>query len=190
MLDKEIELAATLTDPTSWPAANVTTPSTLWDVGGTPIADIATQVTVVKQGALMLPTDFFISLDAWQKLIVNAEVVDRVKHTSADSVTEDAFARLIGVNRVFVMAASKNTAAEGQTAVIADVWTKDAFLLFVDPNPRGPTATFGVTSEFKPLQAGRFPDTSPFFDKVFAMWHYDQLVTNFPSGVFFDGVIS
>jgi len=191
MTDKEQDLAAILTDPTSWPAANVTTPGDLWDTAtGNPADDIVAQMSLVRKGAHRNANFFFIADDAWREVQRNANIIEQVKHTSATSVTTDSFAALIGVENVFVMSATKNSANEGQTDDIDFIWEKDAFLLYNTPNPRGALTFFGVTREFEPMRGFNEPKTDSLFDRVTGRWHYDHLITDFATGVFFDGVIS
>lgn len=189
--NKEIELATVLTDPTSWPAANVTTPANLWDTAtGNPADDIVAQLSTVRKGVQRNANWFFISDDAWRETQRNANVIEQVKHTSASSVTTEAFAALIGVDNVFVMSATQNTANEGQPDVVDFIWTKDAFLLYSVTNPRGALSFFGLTREFEAMRGFNEPKTDSLFDDVTGSWHYDQLITDFGAGVFFDGVIS
>jgi hypothetical protein len=73
-------------------------------------------------------------------LMDNADIVDRIKYTSQESVTEDLLARLFNVDRVLIMAGTYNTAAEGATASYSQVGDRDALALLhaYESRPHGP----------------------------------------------------
>lgn len=191
MEETEQSLATTLTDPTNWPAANVFTPSPLWSAAASdPITDIQLQMSTVRKGIQKNPTDLFIAQDAWDVLVTHTDVRELIKHTRIGQPDTTVVASILGLQRVHILSAVKNTAKEGQTDVEDFVWTKDAFLMFINPNPTGATSLFGVHAEFESLKAGFHPKTDVNFDRVFAMWKYTQLITDFRAAVFFDGVIA
>lgn len=189
--EKEHELADVMTDSASWPAANVTTPGDLWDTAsGDPAGDIIAKRNLVRKGALRKPNHLFISDDAWDAVVLNPNVRAQINPTNSAVVTEEMFASLIGVDKVFVMSAVTLTSNEGQTDVEDFIWTGHAFLLYVNPAPRGAITTFGFTREVKPMRGAPEPKTDTLFDEVTGLWHYDQLFVNFGAGVFFEQVIS
>jgi len=191
MQEKEHELADVMRDPTSWPAANVTTPSNLWDTAaGDPAGDIISQMSLVRKGALRKANLLVVSDDAWVAIQKSENVRTQINPTMSGVVTEELFASLIGVEKVFVMSAVTVATNEGQTDVESFIWTGDTFLLYVNPNLRGAITTFGLTREFKPMRGFNEPKTDSLFDEVTGLWHYDQLFINFAAGVFFDQVIS
>lgn len=189
--EKEHEVADIMTDPASWPAAHVTTPANLWDTAtGDPAADIIQKMGLVRTGANRKANLFVISDDAWTEVQTNPNVRAQINPTASAMVTEEMFATLIGVEKVFVMSAVTVATNEGQTDVESFIWTKDAFLLYVNPQMRGSITSFGATREFKPMRGFTEPKTDSLFDEVTGLWHYDNLFINFRAGVFFDGVIT
>jgi len=65
----------------------------------------------------------------------HTSVIDRVKYTSADSVTEKMLAKLFNIDEVLVGRAIYESAQEGLTSVPAKIWTNSAWLAYVEPSP-------------------------------------------------------
>lgn len=76
-----------------------------------------------------------IAEDVWDVLADHADLVDRVKHTSADAVTPDLLARLLGVRQVVIVGAVKNTALESATASLSAIAAGKIFVAYQDPVP-------------------------------------------------------
>jgi hypothetical protein len=85
----------------------------------------------------------------WDKLIDHPAFIERVKYSQLGSLTTDLLARLVGVDRVIIAAAGKNTAAEGQTDSMSYIWGKDAFLAYIAPRIAPKIVTLGLTYRWK-----------------------------------------
>ena len=112
------------------------TPSPLWDAASsTPIADIETAKTTVLTNTGYVPNTVIMSYKVFSALVDNSDIVDRIKYTSQESVTEDLLARLFGVDRVLIMASTYNTAAEGATASYSQIGDKDVLVCYTPAAP-------------------------------------------------------
>ena len=112
------------------------TPGTLWDAASsTPIADVETAKNTVLTNTGYVPNTVIMSYKVFSALVDNSDIVDRIKYTSQESVTEELLARLFGVDRVLIMAATYNTAAEGATASYSLVGDKDVLVCYTPANP-------------------------------------------------------
>ena len=112
------------------------TPSPLWDAASsTPIADIETAKTTVLTNTGYVPNTVIMSYKVFSALVDNSDIVDRIKYTSQESVTEDLLARLFGVDRVLIMASTYNTAAEGATASYSQIGDKDVLVCYTPGAP-------------------------------------------------------
>ena len=112
------------------------TPGTLWDAASsTPIADVETAKNAVLTNTGYVPNTVIMSYKVFSALVDNSDIVDRIKYTSQESVTEELLARLFGVDRVLMMAATYNTAAEGATASYSLVGDKDVLVCYTPANP-------------------------------------------------------
>lgn len=111
------------------------TPSTLWSASGSdPIGDIETGKNTILSNTGYLANTLVLSYKAYSVLKNHSDFVDRFKYTSAESITPELIARLVEVDRVFVMKGVYNSAAEGASATYAQIGDKDALLCYVAPN--------------------------------------------------------
>lgn len=114
------------------------TPSTLWDVNTSdPLKDIEVGMDSVRSKIGRRPNTAIIGAAAWKSLRIHPDIVDRIKYTSRDAATVELVANLIGVpaNRFFVGGTVENTANEGATATIADIWGKHMLLAYMSLQP-------------------------------------------------------
>lgn len=109
---------------------------TRWsNAASTPIEDIQKQQARVEAASGFLPNKLVINRQVWHDIKQHPDVVDRVKHTSANAVTTDLVAQLMGVDSVLVAAAARNTAAEGLANSGAYIAGDDALLVYAPANP-------------------------------------------------------
>ncbi len=134
LIRQEVEWASAAFTTGVW--GTDATPSTLWSAASsTPIADVETAKNTVLTNTGYVPNTMIMSYKVFSALVDNADIVDRIKYTTQDSVTEDLLARLFNVDRVLVMAGTYNTAAEGATASYSQIGDRDALLCYVPANP-------------------------------------------------------
>ena len=108
------------------------TPSTLWSASGSsPIADVQAGINTVLSNTGYVANTLVMSYAVWSILKNHSDVVDRYKYTSADSITTDLLAKVLGVDRIHVMASTYNSAQEGATASYSQIGDKDALLCYV-----------------------------------------------------------
>lgn len=139
MQNHEIRVTALATDA-SIPTGAATT---AWTTVATavPITDARTAILAVQLACGVPPNVMVISWRRFQSLISCAQIVDRIKYSglqdpNVGAITEAAIASAMGVQRVIVAGAMKDTTNEGQTSVLASVWpdTKVLFAVVADSN--------------------------------------------------------
>ena len=82
------------------------------------------------------PNTLVLGASAFQRLKNNSDVLDRIKYTQQGVVTEQLLAGLLGLDKVLVARAIKNTANEGATASYSRVYETDsALLVYSAPSP-------------------------------------------------------
>ncbi len=143
MLRQEIDWATNYFGTSIW--GTDVTPGTLWSASGSdPIGDVQTGINTVLTNTGYLANTLVMSYAVFSELKNHADIVDRFKYTSSDSVTTDLLARVLGVDRVLVMRGIKNTAAEGATASYSQIGDKDALLCYSAPSAglMAPTAGY------------------------------------------------
>lgn len=92
-----------------------------------PTGDIATAKEAIRRSCGMYPNTILLSATAMAAVDRTAEIRDRLKYTSSDSVTPEMLARLWQVERVVVGGAVRLNAA-GQ---MVDVWGDDVIVAYV-----------------------------------------------------------
>ena len=135
LLRQEIDWASNYFATSVW--GTDSTPSTLWSAasGSTPIADVQAGINTVLTATGYKPNKLVVSYAVFSILKNHADIVDRYKYTSADSITADLIAKVLGVDELHVMSSIKNTAVEGATAAYAQIGDKDALLCYAADSP-------------------------------------------------------
>jgi hypothetical protein len=119
--------------------------------------------TLIKAGRRQIvsttgfrPNTIVMHYDVFDALVDNPDLVDRIKYTSRESITEDTLAQVFGVERVLVAGAIENTAKEGQAPAVMDfVYGKHMLLCYVAKSPglMTPSAGYTFTWSHAPLPA-------------------------------------
>ena len=153
LIRQEVEWASAAFTTGIW--SNDVTPGTLWSAANsTPIADVETAKNAVLTDTGYVPNTVIMSYKVFSALMDNADIVDRIKYTSVDSVSEDLLARLFNVDRVLVMAGVYNTAAEGATASYSQIGDRDALVCYTPENPGLMQPSAGYTMVWNGISAG------------------------------------
>jgi len=115
------------------------TTSDKWSTYATsdPVADVRTAKRTISQLVAMEPNKFVCGEIVYDKLINHPDLIDRIKYTSAATVStmEQALAAVLGVEELLVGTAIYNTANEGQTVSMGAIVDDDALLCFSPPSP-------------------------------------------------------
>jgi hypothetical protein len=145
LLKREVEWASTFFTTGVWTTDS--TPSNLWSNYATssPVTDIETGALSIQSIRGVRPNTFVVGAQVHSQLINHPDLIDRIKYTTSDVVTNQVIARYFGVDRYFVMGALKNTAQENATASYSFIAGKNALLCYVDPAVRWGSETAGVT---------------------------------------------
>lgn len=105
------------------------------DIASTPLEDIEDESRAIGDITGFEPNTLVIGRQVWQHLKNHPDIVDRIKHTSDRVVTTDLVARLMGLDRILVGRAIRNTAQEGLTASYSRILGRHALLAYSAPSP-------------------------------------------------------
>lgn len=109
------------------------------DPASNPIEDIRAGKLAIKQATGYPANTLVLSEPVWLKLVDHPDLVDRVKYGQTAgrpaTVSREALAAILELDRILVMGSIENTAAEGQTAAHSFIGGKSALLCNVAPNP-------------------------------------------------------
>lgn len=97
---------------------------------GKPTTDIANAREAIRQSIGIKGNTAILSSTAFTAAQNNAEILERLKYTSPDSVTPEMLARLWQLNAVHV---GEAVVAEGQDDDLGDVWGHDVIVAYVAP---------------------------------------------------------
>lgn len=132
LLNQEIALATKLRDTNNIPSTTLSTATTRWDDDSVDPAEvIETARTSVVSGTQQMPNTLVLPFDVYQKVRNNPQIISRVAYSRLGVFGPSELAQLFDVERILVPRAVQNTAAQGQPAVLAPVWGKDALLMYV-----------------------------------------------------------
>ena len=134
LLNQEMQLAGILASD-ALPGITATEDSKWSDPAFDPLTMIAAGHEAVMSGIQRRANVLLAGQDVFDALLNHPKVVERFKYTSGASIDDQALARLLHVDRVVVGRAWKNVSRRGQAPSMAAVWSRDAFLLHVNPRP-------------------------------------------------------
>jgi hypothetical protein len=92
--------------------------------------------------------------DVFRALKNHPDLVDRIKYTSSQTITEDMLARMFDIDRVLVSKAVNATNAEGATEAYQFTTGKTALLAHVAPSPGLLTPSAGYTMQWTGVSGG------------------------------------
>lgn len=169
-LRKEKAQADLATTAANYPAANKVTlaGAQQWSdyAGSDPSADIEAGKEAIRAKIGRRPNTVVLGPTVMSKLRYHTKLLDRIKYTGRDSLTEELLAMLWGVKRVVVGEAVYLNAA----GVQADVWGKFAVLGFTEI---GTLADAGLPSYGYTYQLRGYPVVeTPYYDRNAKSWVY------------------
>lgn len=130
----EIRAAALVFNTSTWTGDALTTGiSTVWSnhTDATPIDDVEAAILAAYNGSGLWPNALIVNRLVFRHLRQCAQIIDRIESAGAGSaakaadITAAQLASVFDVDRVIVAGASRNTADEGQSAALSQIWASD-----------------------------------------------------------------
>jgi hypothetical protein len=118
---------------------------------GDPIGDIRQAKTDMMESTGYMPNTFVISQRVMDALVDHPDIVDRIKYSGGVGnlnpamTSAQTLAQLFELDRILVMRAVQNTAAEGDTNAHSFIGGKSALLTYVAPTPGLMTPSAGYS---------------------------------------------
>jgi hypothetical protein len=163
-----------------------------------PIEDVEAGKATILASTGMLPNTLVLGYDAYRQLRNHPDIIDRVKYTSSNTVDTETIARLLGLERVLVSRAVKNTANEGATVSMSSIAGKNALLCYVSPSAGILTPTAGYSFEWRGVSDGlgqtigisrfRMPELRA--DRIESQQAWDYKVISADLGYFFASCVA
>lgn len=177
LLDREDRIATKTTTAANYSAANTVTLAGVnqWsDVTSNPRGDFDAARDKLRQVVAKLPNLAVIPFAVFNKLALVTKVLSAIQYTSMGVATVDLVQQYLSIPRIVIAMAVKNTAKEGQAAVIADVWGKDVVISYTDPTAGLWGMTFGKTFQWQALAVRQWRDDGARTDFYEPMAAYDE----------------
>lgn len=201
LLRQEVEWAQTFFTTGVWSTDKVGgTDFTAWSnyASSDPISNIEDAKSTMLTSTGYLPNTMVMGYDVFRQLRNHPDIVDRVKYTSANYITEDIIARYFGVDNVYVARAIKNNGAEGAADSFASVHGKNAALFYVAPSAGVLTPSAGYQFAWRGVSDGmgqnigitrfRMPELRA--DRIEAQMAWDNKVIAADLGYFFSNCVA
>jgi hypothetical protein len=102
------------------------------DAASTPITAFRSVIGAAEDKAGLPMTHAIMGRQVFDAIRNNAQVLDRIKYTQTGVVTEDVLAALLGLKKVIVSKASRNTANEGLAGAYSPIVGKSALVYHLD----------------------------------------------------------
>ena len=138
-------------------AASASTGQTLqWDdyTNSDPIEDIEEGKSDILSVTGLEANTLVLGYDVFRALKNHPDLVDRIKYTSSQTITEDMIARMFDIERVMVSKSIKATNREGASQAYAFTTGKTALLAHVAPSPGVLTPSAGYTFSWTGVSQG------------------------------------
>ena len=138
-------------------AASPTTGQTIqWSdyTNSDPIEDIEEGKAKILSTTGFEANTLVLGYDVFRQLKNHPDLVDRIKYTSSQTITEDMLARMFDIERVLVSKSVKATNAEGASAAYSFTTGKTALLAHVAPSPGILTPSAGYTFSWTGVSQG------------------------------------
>jgi hypothetical protein len=134
MLKMETQFVSTFFTSGVW--ATDVTPSNLWSdyTSSDPLNDVESGKRAILATTGYEPNTLVLGYDVFKTLKNHPDLVDRIKYTSSQTLTEGLMASLFDIPRVMVAKSVKATNAEGGTAAYDFTHGKNALLTYSAPS--------------------------------------------------------
>ena len=144
------------TDVTGVAASPTTGQTVQWSdyTNSDPIEDIEAGKAKILSTTGLEANTLVLGYDVFRRLKNHPDLVDRIKYTSSQTITEDMLARMFDIERVLVSKSVKATNAEGASAAYSFTTGKTALLAHVAPNPGILTPSAGYTFSWTGVSQG------------------------------------
>lgn len=114
-----------------------------------PIGDIRTAIATVRASTGKLPNTLVFSYPVFDTLIYHPDFAARAQGAvvvNAQVVTQLLQTTFPTIKKVIVASAMYNATKEGQTMSLADIWGRNAWVMYIEPNPSfKKSRSFGFT---------------------------------------------
>lgn len=174
---KEIDAATKLAAADN--GVTVSTASDRWDdPTSDPIGMLKDGFDATKRNALRRPNTLILGEETVRPLLDHPDVIDRLPDNALRTASLQTIADLVGVRRVLVGDAARNSAVKGADDDIDYIWGKNAFFVYANPTPALDDMSAAYTLELtNGYQIDRWYDNDIESTWVRIKRYYEQKIT-------------
>lgn len=183
LVNQELALAAAMQNTSIITQYTTLTSTDQWSdtTNSDPLAHIQTGIDTVRTATGSRPNTIVFGYASWKTFKVHPLVRESLKYTGSNGNPSDADVinwckGFFRVEDVFIGEAVHNSAEEGQSDSLTDVWGDYVWVLFRTKTPTLMKATFGLTLEDVPRQVDVRRDEDRIGDIVRLRHSYDQCI--------------
>lgn len=163
-----------------------------------PINDIEAAKSTILSNTGMEANTLVLGYEVFRQLKNHPDLVDRIKYTSSQTITEDMLARMFDLDRVIVAKAVKATNNEGASEAYSFAYGKSALLCHVASAPGLLTPSAGYTFSWTGVSGGigstigvsSFRMESLKAERVEAEMAFDNKVIGADLGLFWASIVA
>jgi len=190
LMRRERRCAGTMFVSSTWGTDKTVTNQWSDFTNSDPASDIATGIDTIIQNTGQLPNVLVMGREVYTQLRQHPDGLDRYKHTQSGIMTPEMVAAWLGVERIIVGNAIRNSANEGQTATMAYIWGKHALLLYVTGAPSISEPSAAYTFQRGGLTTKRWREEAEAQDVVEATLMARTIRTATDCGYYFPSVVA
>jgi len=146
--------------------------------GSTPLDDIEDQISGMVTATGQRPNTAWMGFEVFRSLKSHPDVREQVKYTNGGQLSDGAFIAFLKeyfqLTDVFIGTAIYDSADEGQTPVLSQVWGKHFWLGYKNPRPSLMKATMGYTFTDSDRVVDSYREESRVGDFYRVRYSYDQ----------------
>lgn len=183
MINQELALATAMQNTSIITQYTTLTSTDQWTdtTNSDPIAHIQTGINTVRTATAQRPNVLLFGYASWDKFKVHPLVREQLKYTGVlgNASDEDCMTwakSFFRVEEVMIGEAVHNSAEEGQTDSLSDIWGDNVWVLYRTKTPTLMKATFGLTLTDVPRQVDVRRDEDRLGDIVRVRDSYDQCI--------------
>jgi len=192
MLRRERRAATALFVASTWNSGTDFTVVNQWSdlVNSDPASDLATGLDAIATATAQIANTLLIGRNVYTQLRQHPDGLDRYKHTQTGIMTAAMVAEWLGVERLIIGNAVYNSAAEGATAVMANIWGKNALLMYLPANPSITEPSAAYIFQKGGLQTKRYREEAEEQDVVEAKLLHDTVRTAVDCGYYYPAIVA
>ena len=158
LLDREKRVAGVVQSTSTFANAG---PSVQWSTIATadPVNDVRAAKKVIRNKIGREANTMIIPQDCYDSLVQCSKIIDRIKYTAPmGDITSDILQRLFGIPNILIAASKYNSAQDGDTTTLADVWTDTIVIAYVSQTPSIEDVSLGYTLRQRNFQVRTWRD--------------------------------